>query len=356
MTRTPRRRGRRWAGRPSSAAACTVFRWDLDKTYLKTEFDRVFDLVRIPFERGRDKVAAPGVATLIRALRHAARADRRDVRVYFLTASPPQIGRAIREKLDLDGIEYDGIAFKNQLKHLVRGQFRNLREQVGFKLSELLKGHREGPADAREVLFGDDWESDPLLYSLFADILAGRVQQGELRDVLAAIGVDPDLVDEIVTLAADIAPRDVVGRIYINLERRTPPANFHWFGARLIPTFNYFQTAACLYGDGLLDIAGVVAVGRALVEQSGYSSQRLANSLADVVRRGHVPPAVGVDLASELAAQELMPPRAQARRMRRALLWERLVAWINGAEPAAAPVSPQPIDYRALVAEWRPAR
>jgi hypothetical protein len=101
------------------------------------------------------------VAQLIRGLRRFNEEQKREVRVFFLTASPPQIGRAIREKLQLDGIEYDSITFKDQLQNLVRGKFRNLREHVGFKLTELLKSRRE-MAPSRTIPLGDDWESDPL--------------------------------------------------------------------------------------------------------------------------------------------------------------------------------------------------
>ena len=348
--RAPRRKRR-----STAAAACIVFRWDLDKTYLKSEFERVRDLVRIPFERGRDKVAAPGVAVLIRALRAIARSESREIRVYFLTASPPQIGRAIKEKLELDQIEYDGIAFKNQWQHLVRGKFRNLREQVGFKLSELLKGRRDVSRASREFLFGDDWESDPLVYSLYADILAGRVDRDEVGEVLEAIHVDPVAITEVQGLMAGLASQDVVARIYINLERRTPPANFRWFGARLIPTFNYFQTAVCLYGDGVLDAAGVVAVGRSLIEQSGYTSARLANSLADVVRRGHLSAAMADELSKDLRANGVLPERRE-RRLPPVPLWQRLMVWLRSARPRTPAPSTTAIDYRALVAEWHPTR
>jgi phosphatidate phosphatase APP1 len=92
--------------------------------------------------------------------------------VYFISASPPQIGRAVRRKLEIDGIVHDGIIFKDQLQRLMRGKFRHLREHVGYKLTELLKARRSEPPGAREYLFGDDWESDPLIYSLYADVVA----------------------------------------------------------------------------------------------------------------------------------------------------------------------------------------
>jgi hypothetical protein len=345
-----------------SPVPCVVFRWDLDKTYLKSEFDRMRDLVRIPFESAADKIAAPGVAALIRELRATAEKRRQQVRVYFVTASPPQIGRAIKEKLTLDGIRYDDIAFKDQLQNLVRGKFRYLREQVGFKLSTLLRSHQQVPDGSREFLFGDDWESDPLVYSLYADVVAGRVERGELEDVLRAIHVDPALMDDIVASLTAVRPRETVARIYINLERRTPPAHFHWFGPRLIPSFNYFQTAACLYGDGVLDADGVVTVARSLVDESGYTAIKLLNSLADVERRGHLRPPEVEAVRRALAGAGLIARKSRARRRRSlpwwdmAAQWKRLVDWVRETAPAPGAPSAPSIDYRELVAQWRPAR
>src|SRR5205814_303864 len=84
-------------------------------------------------------------AELIRALKAAAERHGRKAFVYFVSASPPQIGAAIRKKLALDGVPYDGIVFKDQLAHLKRGKLRNLREHVGFKLAELLRGRLAAP-------------------------------------------------------------------------------------------------------------------------------------------------------------------------------------------------------------------
>ena len=332
-----------------------VFRWDLDKTYLKTEFESVRDLVRIPFEDAADKRQSPGVAQLIRAVRQFNEGAGREVRVYFLTASPPQIGRAIREKLSLDGIEHDGITFKNQWQNLVRGKFRNLREHVGFKLTELLKSRRSMVPDSHEVLFGDDWESDPLVYSLYADILAGRVDRGLVHDVLEAIRVDPVLIADVKRLMGGHEPADVVQRIYINLERRTPPANFRSFGRRLVPSFNFFQTAASLYADGLLDLEGVEAVARSLVERSGYSPERLGNSLADIERRGHLLPTTAGTLRERLRSQRLLAGGGRARQAQSESLWQRLLRWVQTPDSTGTE-APSPIDYRAIVAEWRPAR
>src|SRR5207244_4676726 len=132
------------------------------------------------------------------------------------------------------------------------------------------------------------WELDSLIYSLYADLVAGRLPSARLAPILRRIRVDPRLVDDILTLAGRAPGDERVARIFINLERRSPPATFRLFGPRVVPTFNYFQTAAVLGADGYLASDEVARVGRALVEGTTYTSRGLENSLGDLVRRGHL--------------------------------------------------------------------
>jgi hypothetical protein len=310
MSRFGRRRG---GGRPAAPLVC---RWDLDKTYLRSEFETIRQLLRTAFERGEDKVDVPGVVELIKAMRDAAERRGRPCRTLFLSASPPQIGKAFRAKLDLEGVPYDGIVFKNQLQHLRPGKLRNLREHVGFKLVALLRGRLEEPPEARELLFGDDWESDSLIYSLYADVVARRVEGARLERILRSVPVDPELVREVLALAARAAGADAVERVFINLERRTPPAVFRLFGARVVPTFNYFQTACVLAAMERLEPADVVRVGQALMQSAGYTPRRLVNSLGDLLRRGHLELPDAHALISPLRKAGLVPgpPRASGGR------------------------------------------
>ena len=323
-------------------------RWDLDKTYLRSDFDTIRSLLRTAFEKPEDKVDVPGVAELLKAIKAAADRRGRPALVYFVSASPPQIGSAIRKKLALDGVPYDGIVFKDQLAHIRRGKLRNLREHVGFKLAELLRGRLEAPADARELLFGDDWESDSLIYSLYADIVAGRLATDQLAPVLRRIRVDPVLVEEIMALGARAVAGDVVVRIFINLERRSPPGVFRLFGPRVVPTFNYFQTATVLGADGYLDPEDVARVAQRLVEAAGYTPRRLENSLADLVRRGHLTLTAAEALAKPLRAAAVLPPSMRASR------WRRMVAAIGRLRrrrraAAGTPLAAGAVDYDAIL-------
>src|SRR2546422_2460953 len=84
-----------------------VYRWDLDKTYLKTEFDTVRDLMRSAFERAESKHAVPGAAALLRELRKGVGA-----RICFISGSPRQMRRVLTRKLQLDGVEFDEFILK----------------------------------------------------------------------------------------------------------------------------------------------------------------------------------------------------------------------------------------------------
>ena len=345
------RRARTTAPPASQPAPPLLCRWDLDKTYLRSEFDSLRSLLRTAFEKAEDKIDVPGVAALIKAVKSTAERRGRTALVYFVSASPPQIGGAIRKKLELDGIPYDGIVFKDQLQHIRRGKLRNLREHVGFKLAELLRGRLEAPPEALELLFGDDWESDSLIYSLYADVLAGRLGTDRLAAVLRRIRVDPRLVEEILALAARAVVGDVVARIFINLERRSPPSVFRLFGSRVVPTFNYFQTAAVLGADGYLDPEDLARVGRVLVEGAGYTPRRLENSLDDLVRRGHLTGSAADALAVPLRAAGVLPPAPpEPGRWRRAVLALRR---FPRRRPAALgtppPAESRPLDYDAIL-------
>jgi len=338
--------------KPAVDRAAITFRWDLDKTYLRTQFESLRHMVRIPFEAGSDKVHLPGVPQLITALRRCALARAERPYVFFLSASPPQIGNAIREKLELDGVEYDGIIFKDQLRHLVRGRWRSLREHLGYKLGELLESRKTGPAARREVLFGDDWESDPLIYSMYADILAGRLGAEATDALLRTLEVERGAVARVVRAVDALEEHaEVVLRIYINLERRTPPGRFHMFGSRLVPAFNYLQTGASMYELGLLDDEALTVIAGALVEEAGYNGDRLRNSLDDLVRRGHLKPSSRTRVIRVLQRTNLSSPAPHEAmlRARLAAAFERLQArWSRSVGPVDAPA----LDYEKIIREW----
>jgi 5-carboxymethyl-2-hydroxymuconate isomerase len=260
-------------------------RWDLDKTYLQTNFDTVKDLVKTFWQKPEDKVAVAGAPALLRALMDPqARSNRR---VTFISGSPSQMRKVLTRKLALDGVEPDMFILKPNLENLLRGRFRALRGQVGYKLKALLLSHMAAEA-VDEYLFGDDAEQDAFIYSLYADILAGRVDAVRMAAILSTCKVYRNDVDEIMAYHSKLAGSgDVVRRIFIHLERRSPLDRFAAYGARVIAIYNYFQCAVLLFDAGLLP-AGALLVVLGAMEEAGYTPERVANSVQDLMRRGFV--------------------------------------------------------------------
>ncbi|HVE83535.1 MAG TPA: phosphatase domain-containing protein [Myxococcales bacterium] len=259
-----------------------IYRWDLDKTYLKTDFDSLRQLVRTALQSADQKVTVPGAAALIRELR-----ERGDSRLCIVSGSPKQMRSVLEEKLKLDGVEWDELVLKDNVRNVLRGRFRALRGQVGYKLPALLESRANAPPEAEEILFGDDAEADAFIYSLYADLLAGRVGEPVLEKVLEHAKVYAD--DRKRTLQAwkKLERADAVRRIFIHLDRLTPPARFAAYGPRVIPVFNYFQAALVLMADGVLSAPQVVRVALEMVQSAGYNLLTLANSFQDMIRRGH---------------------------------------------------------------------
>ncbi len=262
-----------------------TFRWDLDKTYLRTEFDSLADLAKSAMETAADKKAYPGAAALMRALRIGEQPG--DHRVCIVSGSPTQMRQVLAAKLALDGVAYDEFVLKNNLRNIVRGRFRALRAQIPYKLPAMLAS-RIGATAPAETLFGDDAEADAIIYCLYADVLAGRVSAAELERVLAAARAYPDDTARILSLARQVPKGAVVKRIFIHLDRRSPLVGFRRYGRRLVPVFNYFQAAVVLYADGVLDARQVLFVALEMLDSGQYHVAALANSVQDLMRRGRV--------------------------------------------------------------------
>jgi hypothetical protein len=190
---------------------------------------------------------------------------------------------------------------------MLTGRFRAMREQVGYKLPALLAGRAGLPAEVPETCFGDDAEADGFIYSLYGDIIAGRVDRELLQEIFTRAGAYEDQAQRATTLAAELPHSDAVTRIFIHLDRRSPPSRFDRYGARLVPIFNYFQAAIVMYQDRQLKAPAVVRVALDMVDRFSYSLDALRNSLQDLIRRGRLLPESAARLGGELSAEGSIP-------------------------------------------------
>ncbi|MGB0678862.1 MAG: phosphatase domain-containing protein [Polyangiales bacterium] len=284
-----------------------IYRWDLDKTYLRTEFDTLRDLLRTAFEPATRKQTVLGASALFRELRATQPAG-----MHILSGSPEQMRPAIESKLRLDGIRWDRLTLKPSLQRLLRGQWRFLRDQVGYKLGALLDARSVAPANALEVLFGDDAESDAFVYSLYADLLAHRVEVDTLLDVLRRVRTRQDDALRLVQVWQQLPRHNAVRRIFIHLDRVSSPRRFRPLGWRVCPFFNYFQPAVVLADDGLLSAEAALRVGAELVIDGALGVDALNASYADLQRRGFVSHAGRRQLHQALERLTLEPFAAAA--------------------------------------------
>jgi hypothetical protein len=308
-----------------------IARWDLDKTYLRTEFDTLRDLVRTALERPDEKRTNPGAATLLREMVRAG------VSVHILSGSPEQMRRRLEDKLRLDGISWDSFTLKPNLQNMLRLRFRALKDQLGYKLPALLQARAtmtdgaHAPGDSRhtlpdddhatlglrrETLFGDDAEADAFVYSLYADVVAGKVSEEALFEVCERGRVYPDVLATALRYARMIEPAPVVERILIHLERQSPPSAYAVYGARAVPFYNYLQAALVVHEDERLTPEGVMRVGVELVVQHRFDGNALARSYLDLARRGHLRGVKAEELAASLGELEKagrLPAAAELR-------------------------------------------
>ena len=339
--------------------ATHIARWDLDKTYLRTEFDSLRDLVKTALERPDQKRTNPGASTLLREMVRAG------IRVHILSGSPEQMRKNLEDKLRLDGITWDSFTLKPNLQNLLRLRFRAVRDQLGYKLPALLRARvvladssegGEGTGRIHETLFGDDAEADAYVYSLYADLLAGRIGEDIVMRVLQRGRVYDDVVAETIDALRTIEHADVVERILIHLERQTPPDDFRTYGPRVVPFYNYLQAAFVLQEDGRLGADGVLRVAVELVTEHRFDGDSLARSYLDLARRGHLR---GTGIAALRTALEgwfergHVPAGVELRALAAKL--PSMAAGADAGFPAVAPEESLP-DYEKLVEAHNPRR
>ena len=232
-----------------------VFVWDIDKTYLDTRFSSFRGLLAIPFELAVDKNNVAGTVPLLRALRTGPDPSApRFSPLFFVSGSPPHLRDVVEKKMTLDGVQFDGITFKDQLGLLLAGRPSAIKEQVGYKLGALLLLRSQLPARVRFCLFGDDVESDMEAFLLFGAVCAG-LRGSKLREELRERGVRWPEIEAVVEAAAALTPEpDPVERVFIHsvkgrlLERRD-------LDPRVVVGRSFLQSALVLRQLGKIDPA-----------------------------------------------------------------------------------------------------
>lgn len=265
-----------------------VYVWDLDKTYLDTHWHSLKDIFRASFADNYHRNNVPGTATLVNSLKQfwqQKHGENSVFPIFFITASPPQMEKKIREKLQSDEILPLGIFFKDNLRNLWPGRFWKLKQHVGYKVTALMYLRTLLKQQVSQVLWGDDSETDAVIYSLYSDFCARRIIGDESESILKSFQVSSEQIQRIASTQAQIGATDPVEKIYINLAVDTDPEYYMKFGRRMLPSYNSLQIALDLFQNHRLDIEHVLRVGKDLFLNYGYTVDELQRSLDDLIRR-----------------------------------------------------------------------
>lgn len=185
---------------------------DIDQTYLATELNSKKGMFATLFETPDEKFYLPGMPELYRVLRR----DTKDTPLCFISASPHFFRRTLLATIKSHGIQteslhlkylegtvkgvYDkfvqtlvnpsrllgeglGAAIERTKKFLV-SSYQSLFDQLTYKLTILLQDRVYQPTNAREILLGDNTESDYFIFTLYQLILMGEIHGKKLEDYL----------------------------------------------------------------------------------------------------------------------------------------------------------------------------
>jgi len=205
-----------------------VVRSDIDLTYLDTHFVRKRDMVKLLTQKGSERQTLPAMEKVYAALRKGAKGNE-DRGLVFVSGSPRFFKRILESKMQIDGVEHNGIMLK-AFEEIAFTQIVNLdperivsalKEQVGYKLGHLLRGRLDLPVKAAEILLGDDSEADFVVYSIYHRLMSGELSGETAKKEMLRGGVDAEQIPELLELTNRV--RETLGgfspvkAIYINL-------------------------------------------------------------------------------------------------------------------------------------------
>jgi hypothetical protein len=157
------------------------------------------------------------------------------------------------------------------------------------------------------ILFGDDSESDAVVYSLFSDICKRRLRPEEINSILEALHVLPEQRRRILSLQELTEDYDPVEKIYINLVADTDPDYYAKFGRRVLATFTSLQAALDLLADGRISLQAAVIVARDMITNYGFTPEELAKNLDDLNKRGFLRPETEAQILPVFKEEGLLP-------------------------------------------------
>ena len=182
---------------------------DIDQTFLDTPLHSTQGLMETLFE-------SPAAKRPIFALPEFFRQAQKDFPLIFISASPHFFRRTLSAVFEHHEIEFSGLHLKYMLSafdsimkkftetmlnlndflgqgvgasvertlKFLGSSVMSLFDHVSYKLITLLENRLMQPTDAREILMGDNKESDFFIFSLYQTLLLGEITGEELESYL----------------------------------------------------------------------------------------------------------------------------------------------------------------------------
>ena len=199
----------------ADAATLLITTSDIDQTWLETPLHSFKGKILTLFETAEEKKEIAGMAELYSSLKRFSKGSP----LSFISASPHFYRRTFFSKFSQDKIQYDSLHLKylqgtiqelfsmlqgkirlafsqknfqwkkefSELKKSGKKYYQSLFDQIPYKLSILLHNRIYHPTGAREILLGDDTESDYLIYTLYQLLLSGKIKAEETEEFLLSL-------------------------------------------------------------------------------------------------------------------------------------------------------------------------
>lgn len=190
---------------------------DIDQTFLDTDITTKKGLLQTLFEVPSQKKPLPGMTEFYRLLRND---PKNPVPLIFISASPHFFRRSFQALFHHHEIDYTGLSlkpfmtlFEFLLRRYIRSQsspeeilsgyvirlvesFQKLKKgnlkkklsnQVAYKLVIMLENRLMQPSAAKEILLGDNTESDYFIFALYQVLLSGTIKPERLESYLSTL-------------------------------------------------------------------------------------------------------------------------------------------------------------------------
>ena len=229
---------------------------DIDQTYLQTDFHSFRGLLRVVTEKASDKKTFPYATETLQIL-----SNQKNIRLRFLSASPEQMRRVLEKKIQMDGISFDEVFLKNATSMVMSGTIRGVLNQVSYKLPVLLQSFLQCIEDFSEqafyhLLFGDDSEDDPIIYTIFEAIVNKKISYNSpvFERILESCSIHENDILAIQEISQKIQQKEYRTKVIalIHMTGNGPIEPMMIFPPFVIPVLNWLQIALFIQEAGII--------------------------------------------------------------------------------------------------------